>query len=89
VEIAVGPILVEVGDTVDFVVDPRETASHDSFNWGPRIRLVDAEVSELLESDWSAAADYGGPGLDSPKPLEPWERYAHVLLQSNELVFVD
>jgi len=78
-----------VGDTVDFVVDPRASDSHDSFNWAPRIRLVDADVSELLESAWSAAADYGRPGLGSPKPLEPWERYAHVLLQSNELVFLD
>ena len=89
VETDVGPIPVNVGDTVDFVVDPRASDSHDSFNWAPRIRLVDADVSELLESAWSAAADYGRPGLGSPKPLEPWERYAHVLLQSNELVFLD
>jgi hypothetical protein len=89
VDTDVGQVQVEAGDTVDFVVDPRESDSHDSFNWAPRIRLVDTNVSELLESAWSAAVDFGGPGLGAPKPLEPWERYAHVLLQSNELVFVD
>ena len=42
---------------------------------------------------WSAAefirgeASYASPG--TPSPLTPWERYAQVLLESNEFVFVD
>ena len=36
----------------------------------------------------NGSRDFGGP-KDIPKPLTPWERYAQVLLMSNELVFVD
>jgi hypothetical protein len=80
---------VSTGDTVDFVVEPRETASHDSFNWAPRIRFLDVDPFEYVQIAWNAAADFAGPGAATIKPLDPWERYAHVLLQANELVFVD
>lgn len=29
------------------------------------------------------------PAAENPRPLSPWERYAHVLLMSDELMFVD
>jgi hypothetical protein len=82
-------VRVEAGDVVDFVTDPRETASYDSFNWAPRIRFLDVDPMETLQASWDANADFVGPGKGSPAPLDPWERYAHVLLQSNELVFLD
>ena len=35
---------------------------------------------------WSAEEDFRGP---APRPLTIWERYAHVLLETNEFAFVD
>jgi hypothetical protein len=86
---SVDRVRVKAGDVVDFVTDPLETASYDSFNWAPRIRFLDVDPMEALQTAWDANADFAGPGTSSPAPLDPWERYAHVLLQSNELVFLD
>lgn len=82
-------IRVEAGDTVDFITAPNATAHYDSFHWAPRIRWLDGEPGEVLQSVWDAAVDFTGPGEVLLKPLEPWERYAQVLLLSNELVFLD
>jgi hypothetical protein len=73
-------IAVEKGDTIDFMVDGRADAENDSFTWAPTIRL------ETGGKEWSASADFRGPAA---RPLTLWERYAQVLLQSNEFAFVD
>ena len=75
-------IEVASGDTVDFVVLPGPTNSHDSFHWVPELAL---EVNQAIER-WNAAVDFSGP---PPPPLTVWEQYAQVLLLSNEFVFVD
>jgi hypothetical protein len=89
VDTMVDKVAVHAGDTIDFVIEPRETADHDSFNWAPRIRLLDGDQFELLQTVWSAASDFGGPEVQTHKPLGAWERYAQVLLQSNEVAFLD
>jgi hypothetical protein len=88
-ETVIHRVCVRLGDMVDFVIEPRESANYDSFSWTPRIRLLDADRFELPRIDWSASADFAGPAVPISKPLDAWERYAHVLLQSNELVFLD
>ncbi len=70
---------VKVGTTLDFVVDCRTNDGFDTFEWAPRIRAADAE------GEWDALHEFHGPGA----PLSPWERYAQVLLETNEFVFVD
>jgi hypothetical protein len=37
---------------------------------------------------WSAAGEFAGP-VGRQRPLSAWEKYAQVLLLSNELAFVD
>jgi hypothetical protein len=37
-------------------------------------------------SGWDSAAEFSGP---RPTPMTPWEKYAQVLLESNEFAFVD
>ena len=37
---------------------------------------------------WNAKSDFAGPQKER-KPLTAWEKYAQVLLLSNELMFVD
>jgi hypothetical protein len=89
VDTTVSELTVEAGDFVDFVVEPGNTASHDSFNWSPRIRLLEGDRFEMIQTVWSAAGDFGGPDSRDLPVMGAWERYAHVLLQSNELAFVD
>jgi hypothetical protein len=38
--------------------------------------------------EWSAANDFAD-ATRGVKPLDAWQKYAQVLLMSNELVFVD
>jgi hypothetical protein len=79
-------IEVKRGDTIDFVVDLRGGLDSDSFTWAPRLRYVEGAGSETQR--WNAKTDFSGP-REQRKPLTPWERYAQVLLLSNELMFVD
>ncbi|HWC00969.1 MAG TPA: PSD1 and planctomycete cytochrome C domain-containing protein, partial [Bryobacteraceae bacterium] len=79
-ETKLGGIAVEKGDTLDFLVDGRSDVENDAFVWAPALRLQGSETR------WSATADFRGP---ADEPLSPWERYAEVLLQTNEFAFVD
>jgi hypothetical protein len=79
-EAALTGIPVEIGDTIDFIVDGRADTENDAFTWAPKIRL------EGADKEWSASADFRGPAA---QPLSVWERYAQVLLESNEFAFVD
>jgi hypothetical protein len=78
VRAAVERIEVRKGDTLDFAADCLDNVAYDRFGWAPVLRMGD--------ETWSAEADFSGPGEAS---LGPWEKYAQVLLETNEFVFVD
>jgi mono/diheme cytochrome c family protein len=80
VEVKLENVPVKKGDTIDFLVDLRETLDSDSFVWHPIIRG---------NGEWDAKAQFAGPLPPQPKDLTPWEQYAQVLLETNEFVFVD
>jgi len=83
-------IEVKKADTIDFVVDCRGDETSDSFVWAPVIRLVEAPGNAAGGTqEWSAAAEFRGPETKPRKTLTAWERYAQVLMQSNEFMFVD
>jgi len=71
-------IEVVKGDWLDFIVDSRKDVENDGFSWAPLVKVGD--------KTWSATEDFAGP---APRPLKAWERYAQVLLQTNEFAFVD
>ena len=73
-------VAVEAGDTIDFIVDCLTQESHDSFHWGPEIRM-EGTPNQL----WSAKNDFHGPRNWQP----PMEQLVQALLLSNEFVFVD
>ena len=77
-ETRLGGVKVEKGDTIDFVVDPRNDPENDAFSWSPIVKSG-AET-------WNAKNDFAGP---APRPLSVWARYAQVLLETNEFSFVD
>jgi hypothetical protein len=84
VETNVADLLVEAGDTIDFVVDFAGELTWDEFAWAPALRLTPPEAPDAQGSlDWDAARDFDRLRLD------PWVRYAQVLLLSNEFVYVD
>ncbi|HUS08450.1 MAG TPA: DUF1553 domain-containing protein, partial [Bryobacteraceae bacterium] len=71
-------VAVEKGDTIDFAVDGRNDSEGNAFTWKPEVRLK--------EMTWDAAKDFRGP---EPAALNGWEKYAQVLLETNEFAFVD
>ncbi len=78
------------GDTIDFVVDLNRNLNNDDFSWSPEIKwIAKKSPGDDSEKMWSAKRDFGGEPPQPPPPLTTWERYAQVLLLSNEFVFVD
>jgi hypothetical protein len=72
---------VVAGEILDFAVDCRADNNADSFQWAPSLRLGGEA--------WSATSGFSGPGEKAPAPLTAWEKYAQVLLETNEFVFLD
>lgn len=84
VAINVDHLTVEPGDTFDFVVDILEVLHSDQFLWAPKLTLLATGTGQA--SLWDAQRDFFGP---PPQILGIWEQLAHVLLCSNEFLFVD
>jgi hypothetical protein len=83
-EAKVDRLEVKAGDTIDFAVDPIADSSYDGFTWAPVIKLADPAQS----AEWSATKDFGGEDKKM-EVLTPWQKYAQVLLETNEFVFID
>ncbi|MCC6796735.1 MAG: PSD1 domain-containing protein [Candidatus Hydrogenedentes bacterium] len=81
----VASIVVETGDTIDFIVSPGPTDSFDSHAWAPVVRYT-GDSQQNTRNEWRADVDFSGP---LPLAMTPWERFAQVLLASNEFAFVD
>jgi hypothetical protein len=75
-------IQVQPGDTIDFVVDCLNDSENDEFNWSPVVQMKGTQKPTY----WSALAGFHGPG---PLALTVWEKYAQVLLETNEFAFID
>ena len=88
-ETSLSGLAVEKGEILDFVVDSRDDDESDGFRWAPVIEeMLPAEegASEKELRRWNAEDDFRGP---QAKPLDPWEQYVQVLLETNEFAFVD
>jgi hypothetical protein len=83
-------INVRQGDTIDFLTDCLGNESFDSFTWAPTIRfLADGKTAPGERMEWSASNDFTDAARAMHPSLDAWQKYAQVLLMSNELVFVD
>ena len=80
-------VKVRAGDSIDFIVAGGATPFGNEFIWAPSIRLTPNDKDEQgFGSNWDAAEDFRGP----PAPLlSSLEQLALVLLQTDELVFID
>ncbi|MCI0747079.1 MAG: PSD1 and planctomycete cytochrome C domain-containing protein [Verrucomicrobia subdivision 3 bacterium] len=90
-ETRVDRLEVKRGDAIDFITDCRETVTNDSFNWSPQIDYLSSGQSPVAgeASTWNAKVDFAGPPKEKPKSLDPWQKFAQVLLLANETIFVD
>jgi hypothetical protein len=77
---------VEVGETIDFVVDAVTNSNSDGYTWAPIV--VFTGEGETPSHTWDAKKDFDAPARII-QPLTRWEELAQVLLLSNELAFVD
>ncbi len=82
---------VKAGDTLDFVVDARTNDNSDNFSWAPVINIAQetGETIAGLNKEWNAEKDFTGVNKPTIKALSAWEKYAHVLLLSNEATFIN
>jgi len=71
-------VVVEAGETIDFVVDADGDYEADDFEWAP--------VLTMGTDKWDARADFAGPAI---RKLTPREQLAQVLLLTNEFAFLD
>jgi hypothetical protein len=82
---------VKTGDSIDFIVDCRQSVTSDSFTWPVTIKM--RTVSNVAGGDstqeWDSQKDFAAPQAKPAAPLTPWEKYAQILLETNEFVFVD
>ncbi len=83
-------VAVKQGDKIDFVTDCFGDMNSDSFTWSPTIRfLADGKTVPGQRMEWSAANDFAEAARAMHPTLDAWQKYAQVLLLTNELVFVD
>ena len=88
-------VIVKKGDTLDFMVNCRTGPGYDGFEWSPLITRIAAGSAKTIaagedeRSEWAADSDFSGPETPAVHALSAWERYAHVLLMTNEFCFVD
>ncbi len=76
-------IEVTAGEWLDLVVEIGESDNSDSFKWSPVFQSLTPTTVV-----WDAAKDFKGPAK-RVDPLNPWGKYAQVLLSANEFVFID
>ncbi|MBI2423036.1 MAG: PSD1 domain-containing protein [Candidatus Hydrogenedentes bacterium] len=81
-------ITVEPGDILDFIVDIKEVLNSDEHLWAPVISVM-TQTPEMPAETWNAKAEFADPYMAPPVPLSAWEKYAQVLLSSNEFLYVD
>ena len=86
---AIPRVRVTAGSTLDFVIGCRGTAAGDNFNWAPVIRRLDAAANPPTPTGetWEATRQFRGP--TGQRRLYPWEKLAQVLLETNELTFIN
>jgi hypothetical protein len=77
----VSSVDLKAGESLDFVVESRGDENSDSFEWRATLRAADGAM-------FNSQAQFHGPLADS-RPLTAWEKFAQVLLETNEFAFVD
>jgi len=83
---------VRKGDTLDFIVDGFKVPGADQFNWAPVVTMTVVNDEKQLppgsSTTWASQQMFSGPRKTvEARPLAAWEKFAQVLLLTNELTF--
>lgn len=87
-EIDLDAIVMNKGDTLDFIVDIRDGLNNDQFLWSPKISTggLAGSGGDLAGQTWNSEKDFAG---ESTARLDPWQQLVQVLMLANEFLFVD
>ena len=73
-------VMVKRGDTIDFIAASITSGKGAQFGWAPAIKMEGG-------GEWVAAKDFSD-GTKNDR-LGTWEKFAQVLLETNELSFIN
>ncbi len=80
-ETTVQEVVVQRGDTLDFIADASKGGSGNGFKWEVTIARLDGNID-----DWNSLRDFRNPTVGT---MDVWERYAQVLLAAAEFLIID
>ena len=73
-------VMVKRGDTIDFIAASITSGKGAPFGWGPTVKMEGG-------GEWGAAKDFSDGSKNDR--LGAWEKFAQVLLETNEMSFVN
>jgi hypothetical protein len=76
--------MVKRGDTIDFICSTIVSGKGVPFAWSPAIKM---EGGSGALAQWNAQKDFSDG--TSAKRLGSWEKFAQVMLETNELIFIN
>jgi len=77
-------VMVKRGDTIDFIASSITSGKGAQFGWSPEIKI---EGGSGALSQWNAQKDFSDG--NSAKRLGAWEKFAQVMLETNEMSFIN
>ncbi|HEX4945783.1 MAG TPA: PSD1 and planctomycete cytochrome C domain-containing protein [Blastocatellia bacterium] len=80
-ETSVKEIVVQRGDTLDFIADASKGGGGNSFKWDVTIKRLDGS-----SEDWNSSRDFRNPAVNV---MSAWERYAQTLFAAAEFLILD
>ena len=72
--------MVKRGDTIDFIASSITSGKGAQFGWAPAIKMEGG-------GEWAAIKDFSDGSKNDR--LGTWEKFAQVLLETNELSFIN
>lgn len=80
-------VTLAVNDKLEFVMS-NETNINKDYTLAVKVSEV-KDADSLTPVTWDSKLDFKGPLKKSDRELNSWERYTHILILSNEMVFVN
>ena len=77
-------LMVKRGDTIDFIASSIVSGKGAQFGWAPAIHM---EGASGPLAQWNAQKDFSDGA--SAKRLGSWEKFAQVMLETNEMSFIN
>lgn len=78
---------LNLNDKLEFMVSGESNFNKD---YTLAIKILEVkDVNSLTPVAWDSKLDFKGPIKKSDRELNSWERYTHILILSNEMVFIN